>query len=967
MRKAMKVLFVLALIFMFSAPSSAYVWNPADWIDHDAVAAEEDAKLFMERQQIAEEGVFRPFANIPAIPFGGNQNVSEAAWPTAMRKAMENAVPADVKTWLKTPAFDYSPGKHTISEDLPGNVGYITTQQEILDWFAALPTDRMQYKLITGFPYYTGNGYQDYALARTFELVLAVFSKPAAFTPEQVKAIGKPVVWLHGQIHGGETSPAEALLQIAKEFAEGKHDDVLDKITVVMVPRLNVDGAWNITRGTTALAPVGHAGAGSAGLDMNRDWVAFEAPIVRAARQLQIEYDAIAHYCGHQQGYTFDQENAPNAAGTGTVSTGYRRGYDIALTTSETHNLNLHFRVRDLADKYYVPDAKKVLESNNVGWDWYIAGSISGAMNAGVTYGTHTIPMDVISSDGRTGPIPGNISYTYGRTDFALSTEEGIAMNGMGIANQSIGFVYEVSSIGVRLDYLRRVYAQYLAALEITKTAARNVDFFMQEIDVAKVTEIGGRVPISFWGIAPPAMPNDPKNVFEFKDWRKEDIPEVVNSIGYGIRPTWSIRAHHAERDPNYTVNRPIAYIIPKDQYEAAIRLFYAGVKLERLTSDQEIEVEAYTVTETGNNGNRSPSGSVSQVNNGIRAVTKATIKKTFPKDSFVVRMTQIGASLAALAIEPLAIRNYGNMYLSRSPSTVIPEWYRDTFFPVAVGQEYPSYRYVSSASNPITTYPANINVPFMLTMVEKVHAFTQEEVADIKNKLGLDFDPEYLSKFQLPVLSTDAYKNMANVHVDESFVLPDGTVVKILPDFVLDGNIVKLVAPKGLAGNTVFAEKKDGSFGSVFQKELDPVLPEDVLVGKKAPDGAQIQANKLVWINPFKTKGVILSNSMLDGYVISGFGYGLPNIDEPDVGARGYSVELKGDELLANFNRLSMTNGTVHALLTEEGSAGVDQILIIEFRGYYSPLDDENIGCNAVHPLLILFTLVPFIIRKRR
>ncbi|MCL1875767.1 MAG: Ig-like domain-containing protein [Synergistaceae bacterium] len=820
MRKVTQLLMILTLIFLFSTPSSAayFDFSKVEVTIHDDVAAEEAAKELLSREGPVG---FRPFANVPTYPFGGQQNVTEATWPASMRKGMALAMPQEVKDWFKTPAFDYSPNKHTISEDLPGNVGYVTSQQEILDWFAALPQTRMKYELITGFPYYTGNGFSDYALARTFELVFSVFSIPSVFTAEEVKALGKPVVWLHGSIHGGETAPGEALLQLAKEFANGEHDDILDKVTVVIVPRFNVDGAWNNQRTTTAAAPYGHAGQSSAGVDMNRDFVAFETPIVRAIRHLQIAYDPIVSYCGHQQGYTFDSEYAKAADGT-MVSTGYRRGYDAILNTSMTYNLNVNRRVRDLGFYLYEPATKAALEAQGLEWGRYVGGSITAGMGHG-TFPQGIVPLDeVVSSDGLTGPLSGEIRFTAGQTDFSLVPEEGIGINGTALGNQSIVFVYEVASVSVRLDYLRRVYSQYIGALEICRTAANNLYSgtypIMQAINAARATEIARTEPLSFWGRAPLPQPVK-KNVLEYKGWKKEDTPLVINAIAPGTRDINWIYAHFAERGEQVT--RPIAYIIPKDHYEAAIRLFYSGVKLERLSGDQSIQVEAYTVKSTGSN-NLSPSGSTSQVTQAIRSVEKTTKTIAFPKDSFVVRMDQLGASLAGLAIEPMAIRNYGNMYLSRSPSTTVPAWYRDTFLPVSTDQEYPCYRYVTSASNPITTYPANMNLPFMLTMVEKVHAFTQEEIADIKAELGLTTDPEYVSKFQLPELSSDAsYKNMANVDINESFMLPGGTIVNIKPENVLAGNIVKIVAPNGLNGNVVFMGNKSGDY---YQLDLNPV-----------------------------------------------------------------------------------------------------------------------------------------------
>jgi len=949
--KVTKLLLVFALIFMFASAVSAYVWDPKDWIVHDDVAAQEEAK--------AQEGVYAPFGVIPAYPFGGTQNITEQTWPASMRKGMLRHMTPGVADWFKTPAFDYSPGKHNPNEDLPGNVGYITTQQEILDWFAALPQTRMQYKVINGFPYYTGTGYQNYALARTFEMVFAVFSKPLAFTPEEVKAVGKPVVWFHASIHGGETGPGEALLQVAKEFAEGKHDDILDKITVIIIPRFNVDGAWNNQRQSTGATPTGSDGATANGMDMNRDFIAFETPLVRQIRQLAMMYDPIVGICGHQQGYTMDSEQA--FVDGRYVTTNYRRGYEAKLTTIHSHNLNIHQRVRDLGHYILEPAIKEALEANLVGWNRYVGGSISAAMGHG-TFAATNISMDVVSSDGVTGPLPGRITYTTGQTDFILVPEEGIGLNGMGLGNQSVHFVTEVASVGVRLDYLRRAYACYLAYMATARTTAQRLDYIMEAVTAAKAAEVARTEPISFWGIPPIPVDYD-RNVIEFADWRKADTPEVVNSIRMGKRPQKWVIAHFAQRphvNSGFSVHRPIAYIIPKDHYEAAIRLFYMGVKLERLTSDQEIEVEAYTVTETGSNNDRSPTGSVSQVGQGIRNVSKATVKKTFPKDSFVVRMNQLGASYVGLAIEPMAIRNYGNMYLSRSPNAMTPDWYRDTFFPVAVGKEYPSYRYVNSTNNAISTYPANMNLPFTLTMVKKVHAFTQEEVAKIKDELGLGANPQFLSKFELPVLSTDlSYRNMANVLINESFILPNGTVVQIKPEFIVN-NTVTIVAPKGLEGLDIFAATKDGKFALMYQK--DPVDPADVLTGGKPPAGASIVNKVLVWDKLFIGKGVILSNSMLNGYKIA-------NVT-PAAPRQGYTLDIVGDEVIATFNTLTIVNGNADVYLVKVGSNpndGYDALMKIEFRGRHArPGEDEWSGCNAISSLLVLLAIVPFVLRRK-
>ncbi|MCL1875766.1 MAG: hypothetical protein FWF87_05855 [Synergistaceae bacterium] len=972
MKKVIQLFMIFMLVFLLPATSTAayFNFNPKEWIIHDDVADKRAREELLSRQ--GPQG-FKPFSDTPEIPFGGHQTISATEWPESMRKAMDgpNGMPQDVKDWFKTPAFDYSPGKHTLSEDLPGNIGYFTTQQEMIDWFETLPKTRMKYQLVTGFPYFTvnqNNGYNDYALARTFELILSVFSIPSVFTPDEVKALGKPVVWLHGQIHGDETSSGEALLQVAKEFAEGKHDDILSKVTVVIVPRFNVDGAWNNQRHTTGAFPFGLHDA-----DMNRDFVAFETPIVRAIRQLQIAYDPIVSLCGHEQSYTFDWEEYRTDSG-GFTRNGYYRGYDAVLATTMSYNLNVDKHVRDLGFNLFEPATKAILEEKKVGWNRYVGGSINAELGHG-TFATTYIPTEVVSSNGVTGPIPGRLAHWTGETDFVMVPDEGIGVNGAALGNQSLAFVHEASKVGngaytntVRLAYLRRTYAHYLGALEICRTAANNLGIIMPAVNAARAAEIAGTAPLSFWGRAPIPV-SVKKNVFEYKSWKKEDSAEVVNAIGPGTRDTMWIYAHFAERDTNAQVTRPIAYIIPSDHYEAAIRLFYSGVKLERLTRDQTVQVEAYTVTSTGLN-DLSPSGPPILAYYAIRSVTKATKAIAFPKDSFVVRMDQLGASLAGLALEPMAIRNYGNMYLSRIDGEYIPTWYHDTFLPVSTGREFPCYRYVSDASNPISTYPASMNLPLMLTMVEKVHALTQEEIAEIKDELGLAADPEYISKFQLPALSADVYKNMVNVDINEAFMLPDGTVIYIDPDNVLDGNIVKIAAPKGLNGNLIFAGKKGGGYSKIFEKNLVPVSPEDILKDGKAPDGAQIINKKLVWTTPFENKGVILANSMLGGYEIS--------YVEPVAAGAGYTLEYEGDKVVAYFDSLTLVDGTAGIYLVKDGgdpAAGYDALIIVEFKGKKATGSGghwrdycEELGCNAFSQLFILFAIIPFmaIVRKK-
>jgi hypothetical protein len=66
--------------------------------------------------------------------------------------------------------------------------------------------------------------------------------------------------------HGDEPAGGEAMLAIAERLAVGDLNPLLDRITVLIVPRANPDGAARFTRATAN------------GIDINRDHVKFDLP-----------------------------------------------------------------------------------------------------------------------------------------------------------------------------------------------------------------------------------------------------------------------------------------------------------------------------------------------------------------------------------------------------------------------------------------------------------------------------------------------------------------------------------------------------------------------------------------------------------------------------------------------------------------------------------------------------------------
>ena len=86
------------------------------------------------------------------------------------------------------------------------------------------------------------------------ELNMMIFTADGRFDPQDVANSRKPIVWIMGLQHGNEPAGGEAILDIARRLGtQGQGDlrSVLDKVTVVLLPRANPDGAAGFKRETT--------------------------------------------------------------------------------------------------------------------------------------------------------------------------------------------------------------------------------------------------------------------------------------------------------------------------------------------------------------------------------------------------------------------------------------------------------------------------------------------------------------------------------------------------------------------------------------------------------------------------------------------------------------------------------------------------------------------------------------------
>lgn len=123
-----------------------------------------------------------------------------------------------------------------------------------------------------------------------------VASRPLVDGPSAAHRTGKPVIYLQGNIHGGEVEGKEAAMMLLRDLTMGSLRPLLDSIVLLVVPIYNTDG--NDAFGPGARQRAGQNGPDTVGLrpngmglDLNRDYIKQEAPETRAAAALLEAWD----------------------------------------------------------------------------------------------------------------------------------------------------------------------------------------------------------------------------------------------------------------------------------------------------------------------------------------------------------------------------------------------------------------------------------------------------------------------------------------------------------------------------------------------------------------------------------------------------------------------------------------------------------------------------------------------------
>lgn len=425
-----------------------------------------------------------------------------------------------------------------------------------------------------------------------------VLDKNGDFSPAQVKANNKVVVFINNGIHPGEPCGVDASMMLVRDYLDGKLDnDYLDQVTLVIVPLYNIGGSLN--RGSYSRAnqqgPEYYGFRGNAkNLDLNRDFIKADS---RNARTMNRIFNL-------WKPHIFIDNHTSNGA-----------DYQYSITLIPTQHNKLHPILANFMNQEMLPYLFDAMEER----DWEMT------------------------------------PYVYART----TPDEGIAgfldlprySSGYAALHNAISFMPETHMLK---PFRNRVWSVYHFMDAIVRFAAANQQTI---IDNKAKADQAVREQENFdlnW-----TLDQSKVDTILFKGYEAKYKPSQISGQD---RLYYDHDAPFEKKIPHFnyyksslSAKKPVAYVIPQAYREVIERLQWNGVELQRLARDSTIEVEYYYIEDY--ESRRSPyEGHYLHYNVQLR---KDTVQQTFRAGDVLVRTDQISNLYLMSVLEPQAADSY--------------------------------------------------------------------------------------------------------------------------------------------------------------------------------------------------------------------------------------------------------------------------------------------------------------------
>ncbi|MDR1472164.1 MAG: hypothetical protein LBS75_06535 [Synergistaceae bacterium] len=646
---------------------------------------------------------------------------------------------------------DFAGGMNANYDNPIGTVKFLTNTQmnEYLEKLAGEPSnDSMAIRYMGDYP-------------KGIRMPLLVFSHPRLSDPsgENLRALGKPIFYLRAQVHGNEAAAGGGAILLAQRLARGHEDlsGVLDKISIVILPRMNGDGTKIHQRGTslvsgdtwaagdpdywTSAGPGGgqseYSGRLMSGLDQNRDNLWLGTPVSRANARIFSEYMPEvcldAHEYGSNNYYNLPKKiphggsflyatdsNQDGAIVLRDKAPGTVVYYKEQMTTQWGNHLLIPAGIRNLSESIQRQIVSSLALGSNPTGPFYWAPYVEGGYGLKISGDVSTaglVSLDILSAGERDkmrkwADANGNVpAYEAYNTSTEGGFDPGTARNTMGLV-PGISFLAESRSAGGRWELPRRVMGQYLTSLYYIRAVIDNLDAVKSEVASARaavMNDVGD--PSRKMAITQTYAPMNYTNVETYgiyhQDGASEEVPGLRKNSRFGTLPV-------------FEVSRPYAYIVDGSDIMAdtiAFRMSHLNLKFERLTEDADINVRAYTVV-------KADAGSSFGAASKITSVTSGDTTKRFPAGSYIFRMDQQMANYAAVLFEPMSTRSWAGKDI-KNPAAVI-------------GKEVPFYR-CERSDGISAAEPLEIPVlDFTNVFLYNVKPYSVTALATLRGTLGI-------------------------------------------------------------------------------------------------------------------------------------------------------------------------------------------------------------------------------------
>jgi len=712
----------------------------------------------------------------------------------------------DLKIW-NTPSFypnklreDEASWNYLLANPgaaVPVSVGrsLFTTHNELIDFIEKMPRKNLTVEYLGEIP-------------KGFPFPFLIFSKVTKDrTPAGLKATGLPLVWIQGNIHGGEWSGGEGALALAYDLANGRYDDLLDGVNVLITPRVCTDGAKYPRRETSDLVALQWTPQPEI-RDLNRDNMLLDLQVTRAMRKMNMAYGP--HFC-------VDLHERSSTTITASVTTRFGVTIDNDagdIGSSGTTILQVPRELTRLRYEYMEPDLAAFGAERNIYFGLYRESTDDSARDGnGVNnYTSGGVYYDANLSNGfvTNSAFDPDAPY-YVIPEAYYNTRSSRNINAFpGVVSQLFENKSGPVNTGNRGMWERRVGTAYICSLStITTASTKGKELLPKIMEIRKswVENPPKMIPIltippkpMFWNQGSDAVRNASGD-FYLKDFgykgrdvgytvidiselpttiadvsikdgipltRRYDVTKAMKYVGPGLgRPNTKDGAYIPVSDDTGTRDyqmfkfehtwlgwnlreriRPYAYIFEGEYAdELATRMLLAGIEVKRLAQDMNINVEGWHY----NNRPYVDLANSSMPGWRNRDVSIYEIpNRSFKKDSYVVFIKQLLTNLIPMYMEPDLPWNVASCIFLPYMSVALGGASTGSLHSDLVGREMPAYRIVNEVNIP--TY----EVDHFLPLVNRGAAarffsyHTQEEIADIAKACGENSIKVYDYDFQV-------------------------------------------------------------------------------------------------------------------------------------------------------------------------------------------------------------------------